>query len=192
LPIRLYGVQPVTVENPETHLFPVIRMPEVLEPEKKFTVKVSEQHGHKMTYTLAIVDEGLLDLTRFKTPDPWSHFYAKEALSVHTWDMYKYVLGAFTGEMAGLLALGGDESSPKNGGAKANRFKPAVMFIGPFTIEPNGTGIHSIQMPNYVGSVRTMVVSGFEGAYGSAEKTTPVKKPLMVLATICYSRSANQ
>jgi len=184
LPIRLYGVQPVTVENPETHLFPVIRMPEVLEPEKKFTVKVSEQHGHKMTYTLAIVDEGLLDLTRFKTPDPWSHFYAKEALSVHTWDMYKYVLGAFTGEMAGLLALGGDESSPKNGGAKANRFKPAVMFIGPFTIEPNGTGIHSIQMPNYVGSVRTMVVSGFEGAYGSAEKTTPVKKPLMVLATM--------
>src|SRR5690606_7794080 len=39
-------------------------------------------------------------------------------------------------------------------------------------------------MPNYVGSVRTMVIAGHNGGYGAAEKTTPVKKPLMVLATM--------
>jgi uncharacterized protein YfaS (alpha-2-macroglobulin family) len=47
-----------------------------------------------MTYTLAIVDEGLLDLTRFTTPDAWSKFYAREALGVKTWDLYDQVMGA--------------------------------------------------------------------------------------------------
>ncbi|MCB0755007.1 MAG: hypothetical protein KDB98_05400, partial [Flavobacteriales bacterium] len=184
LPIRLYGLQPVAVENPASHLDPIITMPKELAPEAPFEVKVKEGAGRKMTYTLAVVDEGLLDLTRFQTPDPWTHFYAKEALSVKTWDMYQYVLGAFSGEMAGLLALGGDEYGKKNGGAKANRFKPVVRFVGPFVVEAGKENVHKLDMPNYVGSVRTMVVAGQGNAYGSTQETTPVKKPLMVLATV--------
>ena len=184
LPIRLYGIQGVTIENKESHLEPVISMSDVLKPEQKFTVKISETKGKKMTYSLAVVDDGLLDLTRFKTPKPWQHFNAKEALSVKTWDMYKYVMGAFTGEMAGLLALGGDEYINKSGSAKANRFKPVVKFLGPFELSAKGKNTHTISMPNYVGSVRTMVIAKNENAYGSAEKTTAVKMPLMVLATL--------
>jgi len=184
LPIRMYGVQGIGVEDPNTHLEPVIKMPDELAPEKEVVINVKEAKGRKMTYTVAVVDEGLLDLTRFKTPDPWSHFYAKEALGVKTWDMYKYVLGAYSGEMAGLLALGGDESANPNDANKVNRFKPVVKFMGPFTVEKGGRNTHKFTMPNYIGSVRTMVVAGYEGAYGSAEKTTPVKKPLMVLATL--------
>jgi len=45
-----------------------------LNPKRIFTVKVSEANKKSMSYTLAIVDDGLLDLTRFKTPDPWSVF----------------------------------------------------------------------------------------------------------------------
>lgn len=184
LPIRLYGVQGVAVENKESHLEPIIFLPEVLKPEQNFSVNVSESKGKKMTYTLAVVDDGLLDLTRFKTPNPWQHFNAKEALSVKTWDMYKYVMGAFSGKMSGLLALGGDEYLNKSGGAKANRFKPVVKFLGPFELSEHGKNTHIINMPNYVGSVRTMLIAKNESAYGSAEITRPVKMPLMVLATL--------
>ena len=184
LPIRLYGIQGVSIENKESHLEPVISMSNVLKPEQNFTVKVSEAKGKKMTYTLAVVDDGLLDLTRFKTPSPWQHFNAKEALSVKTWDMYKYVMGAFTGKMSGLLALGGDEYLNNSAGAKANRFKPVVKFLGPFELSAKGKNTHEIQMPNYVGSVRTMVIAKNGSAYGSSEKTTAVKMPLMVLATL--------
>jgi uncharacterized protein YfaS (alpha-2-macroglobulin family) len=183
-PIRLYGVQSVQVENKNSHLEPVISMPSELKPDKSFKVKISEKNGRKMTYTLAVVDEGLLDLTRYKTPDPWMYFNAKEALSVHTWDMYQYVMGAFSGKMSGLLALGGDEYIKNNQGNKANRFKPVVRFIGPFELKANSSKTHTILMPNYIGSVKTMLVAGNETAYGSAEKATPVKKPLMVLATL--------
>jgi alpha-2-macroglobulin len=184
LPIRLYGVQSIRVEDAMTHLSPVITMPDVLAPEENVTIQVGESKGRKMTYTLALVDEGLLDLTRFTTPDAWHRFYAREALGIKTWDMYKYVLGSFSGEMAGLYAVGGDEELADKGGQKANRFKPVVKFIGPVELGASKTNTHTFKMPNYVGSVRIMVVGGQDGAYGSAEKTTPVKKPLMVLATL--------
>ena len=95
LPIRMYGVVPVFVTNSQTVLQPQIQMPEVLRPETNFNVTVSEKTGKPMTYTLAIVDDGLLDLTNFKTPDPWNDFYSREALGIRTWDMYDNVLGSF-------------------------------------------------------------------------------------------------
>ena len=138
-----------------------------------------------MTYTLAVVDEGLLDLTRFRTPDPWNKFYAREALGVKTWDLYDNVIGAYGSRIERLLAVGGDAEAEggKDNDARANRFIPVVKFLGPFTMN-GGSQEHRFIMPQYIGSVKTMVVAGYEGAYGSAEKATPVRKPLMVLATL--------
>ncbi|HIE16445.1 MAG TPA: hypothetical protein EYP69_05930 [Bacteroidales bacterium] len=136
-----------------------------------------------MTYTIAVVDEGLLDLTHFSTPDPWSSFYAREALGIKTWDMYDYVLGAYGGKITRLFTIGGDGDLISGAVKKANRFKPVVKFMGPFTLKQNEKQAHTFTMPNYIGSVRTMLVAGYNGAYGNAEKTTPVKKPLMILAT---------
>ena len=184
LPMRLYGIESIKVVNNNTILSPVAEMPDEIEPESNFKISVSEDKGRKMTYTIAVVDEGLLDLTAYKTPKPWNYFYAKEALGVKTWDMYKYVINANKGEIAGLLALGGDEEAKEKESSKVNRFKPVVMFLGPFELDENEVNEHLIHMPNYVGSVRTMIIAGQENSYGSCEVTTPVRKPLMVLATL--------
>ncbi|MDR0940737.1 MAG: hypothetical protein LBM68_00765 [Bacteroidales bacterium] len=183
-PLRMYGVQSISVEDPATHITPLITMKNELKPEEQFSVTVKETEGKPMTYTIAIVDEGLLDLTRFSTPNPWSAFYNHEALGVRTWDMYKFVAGAFTGKLAGLLAIGGDAAFDTNGKENTNRFKPVVLFQGPFALKKGETKTHSFTMPNYVGSVRVMVVAGENGAYGNAEKTVPVRQSLMVLPTI--------
>lgn len=70
LPIRMYGVIPIEVEDPETILKPVISMPDEIKPETQSSVTVSEASGKPMTYTITIVDEGLLDITNFQTPNP--------------------------------------------------------------------------------------------------------------------------
>jgi alpha-2-macroglobulin len=185
LPIRLYGILPLMVEDPATRLQPVISMPDVLEPEKPFKVTVSEKNNQEMTFTLAIVDEGLLSLTRFKTPDPWAKFFAREALGVKTWDLYDQVIGAFGGRFEQLFSIGGDDEFIKADDANlANRFVPVVKFLGPFTIKPNEKKELAIELPQYIGSVRTMVVAGNKQAYGFAEKQTPVRKSLMLLATL--------
>ena len=184
LPIRMYGVIPVKVEDPNTHIDPVIAMADELKPSQAFTVEVSERKGGPMTYTLAVVDEGLLDLTRFKTPSPWNNFYQREALGVKTWDVYNDVLGAFGGEIKSMLSIGGDGGLVADATKKPDRFKPVVLYLGPFHLEKGQKQIHELEMPNYVGSVRTMVVAGYKGAYGSTEKTTAVRQPLMVLGTL--------
>ncbi|WP_107038016.1 alpha-2-macroglobulin family protein [Brumimicrobium mesophilum] len=182
-PLRMYGVVPIMVKNPLTILEPVIKMPDELAPETSFTVEVMEKNSRDMTYTIAVVDEGLLDLTRFKTPNPWNHFYAREALGVKTWDLFDHVIGAYGAKVENILTIGGDQNI-NPGDDSPIRFKPMVRFLGPFKLSGGRTAKHKINVPNYIGSVRTMVVAGQDGTYGSTEKTTPVKKPLMVLATL--------
>ncbi|MFW5707173.1 MAG: alpha-2-macroglobulin family protein, partial [Bacteroidota bacterium] len=184
LPLRMYGIAPIVVEDPQTHLHPEISMPEELEPEQKVTITVTEKDGKPMAFTLAMVDDGLLDLTRFSTPDPWQYFYAKEALGVMTWDMYDLVLGASSGRMQRILSIGGGDEVIDQGDQTANRFPPVVRYFGPFEVGRNKSRRIEFTMPNYVGSVRVMAVAARQGAYGSAEKTVKVKKPLMTLATL--------
>lgn len=186
LPMRLYGVIPILVENPETILTPQLAMPEAIKPEEKFTVKVSEKTGKEMTYTIAVVDEGLLDLSRFKTPKIHEAFYTREALGVRTFDMYDYVIGAHSGSVNNIYAIGGGEEVAGVKNRKADRFKPVVQYLGPFILPPGTTKSHKITMPNYIGSVRTMLIAGnnVKSAYGKTDKTTPVRKPLMVLASL--------
>ena len=184
LPIRMYGVIPLMVEDPGSRLQPRINLPAEIRPEQDYTVEISEQGGKAMTYTLAVVDEGLLNLTRYKTPDPWTFFNMKEALGVKTWDNFSDVLGAYGGRLESVLAIGGDGGLINPSDQKANRFKPVISFIGPFELKKGGSNKHTLQMPNYVGSVRAMVIAGKNNAWGSAEATAQVKKPLMVLATL--------
>lgn len=186
LPIRLYGVIPLMVEDPKTILEPELQMASVLRPEQEFEVFVSEKNKKPMTYTIAMVEEGLLDLTRFKTPNAWNTFYAREALGVKTWDIFDDVIGAYSGSVDQVFAIGGDGSAAKGKNKKANRFKPVVRFLGPFELKAGQNKTHKIKLPNYVGAVRTMIIAGNNQteAYGSTDKSVEVKKPLMVLATL--------
>ena len=186
LPIRMYGVIPVMINDAGTELKPELDVPEKIRPNETYTIRVSEKNNKNMTYTLAIVDEGLLDLTHYRTPAPHKYFYAKEALAVKTWDIYDDVMGAFGKRLEKVFAIGGDmeEQETPGGKKKANRFKPVVTFLGPFHLEKGKTNTHTVKMPNYIGSVRCMIVAGENGAYGHASKTVTVKQPLMVLGTL--------
>ena len=190
LPIRMYGVVPVNIEDPNSRLEAQLNMPDVLKPDEFFNIGIKELGGKACVYTLDIVDEGLLDLTRFQTPNPWETFFAREALGVKTWDIFDYVLGAYGAELDRILAIGGDGINQKAKPASVNRFKPAVVHLGPFKLEKGQTANHRVKISNYVGSVRVMAVlsappsEGGPGAYGNAEKTCPVRKPLMILPTL--------
>lgn len=181
-PIRLYGVAGASVIDKRTILHPEIEMPDELHPQQSFTVKVREQDNKPMTYTLALVDEGLLDITSFKTPGPWPAMNQREALGVKTWDMYDDVIGAFGSKFRSILSIGGDEALRKSAG-KEKRFNPVVKFIGPFTLN-GGVKIHKLALPNYVGSVRVMVVAAHDGTYGNTDRTVKVTSPLMLLTTL--------
>ena len=184
LPIRLYGVVPVKIHAADSRLEPVIEAPESVRPNTRCKVIVSEQKGRPMTFTLGIVDEGLLDLTNFKTPSPWDAFFAKEALGMRTWDMYNYVLGAYGGKIEQIFSIGGDDALNKGPKAIVNRFKPVVRFFGPYTLNANEKRTMTVDIPEYIGKVRCMVISGNKHQYGNAQKDIFVRQPVMVLGTL--------
>ncbi len=184
LPIRMYGSIPIFVEDKNTLLNPVLNIASTIRPEQNVAFTVSEQSGKEMTYCVAIVDDGLLDLTRFKTPNPHEAFYAREALGVKSFDMYDYVIGAWGGDLERILTIGGDIEAGTGKQKTANRFKPVVKFIGPFHLSSGQIQKQSFTLPSYIGSVRAMIVAAHNGRYGAAEKTITVKKPLMMLATM--------
>ncbi|MCR5709331.1 MAG: alpha-2-macroglobulin [Bacteroidales bacterium] len=185
-PIRLFGVQRIMVEEPATHLKPVIGIADEIRPESEVSFTVKEESGRPMSYIVALVDEGLLSLTRFKTPDPWSYFYATEALGVRTWDLFDLVIGAYGARMEQLFAIGGDGEgdTPVSPNTRAERFKPVSIVLGPYTVKAKGTEKHTVNMPPYIGRLRAMVIATDGQHMGSAEKPVMVTKPVMVKATL--------
>ena len=178
MPIRLYGVVPVKVENKKLQLQPNIAVPETANTKKAIEVKVTEANKQAMTYTLAIVDEGILGLTNFSTPNPYGYFNSKQALSVRTWDNYASVVDAFSGELGSVYAIGGDGIINQEV-TLDKRFKAYAVTLGPFELKAGETNTHSFEVPQCSGALRFMVVDkGYAKAFGSAEKRMTVVDPI--------------
>ena len=178
MPIRLYGVVPVKVENKKLQLQPNISVPETANTKKALDVKVSEANKQAMTYTLAVVDEGILGLTNFSTPNPYGYFNSKQALSVRTWDNYASIVDAFSGELGSVYAIGGDGIINQEI-TLDNRFKAYAVTLGPFELKAGETNTHSFEVPQCSGALRFMVVAkGNAKAFGSAEKRMTVVDPI--------------
>lgn len=180
LPLRLYGVKSLKIEDTDRQLQPLIKMSDVLRPEEKFTVEVKEERGKEMAYQLFIVDEGLLSLTRFKTPNPYNDLMAKEALSILSWDNYDEIIGSFNGKLEQVFSIGGDQAIDPSSAEALKRFKPVLLKTGPKLLGKGQTAKHEFTISNYTGAVRVMLVANTERSAGMAEKSVKVKQEIMV------------
>ena len=183
-PMRLFGVVPIEVHDPATRLDFAIHMPDLLRPGEPFAVEV-QSAADSAAFTIAVVDEGLLALTDFHTPDPWESFFQKQRLSVRTFDLFAHVIGVAKGDPFKTFAIGGGFAAKQQAQRDPRRRFPSVsMFAGPLHTDAAGHARVQFTMPNYVGAVRTMVVGARGKRFGHAEKTTEVKSDLMVLSTL--------
>jgi len=187
-PLRMYGVIPLMVNDPSTRQELELDVADELPSGKEFNVVVKTKDRTATQVVLAVVDEGLLSLTDFPSPDPWAFFFAKEGLSTKTYDLYSHVMGTRKGDLFRLFSIGGDmaeayrESQLQPGEKK--RFPPVALFHGPVMTNEAGEARISLQMPDYIGAVRIMAVCATGHRYGSAQRSVPVRTPLMVMPTM--------
>ncbi|MBK9107809.1 MAG: hypothetical protein IPM92_05355 [Saprospiraceae bacterium] len=191
LPLRLFGIIPLKIEDKDKKLLPKLVMPELLKPDESFVVEVSEEMAKEFAYQLFIVDEGLLNLTRFKTPKPYDDLMAKEALALMTWDNYDEVIGNLDGEFEKIFSIGGDMGLNSKELNNVKRFKPVILASGPHVLEKGKKNKHTFKLENYTGAVRVMLIANSEKAAGSVEKSVPVKKELMIQLALPRSLSYN-
>lgn len=192
LPIRLYGIIPIMIEDKTTRLFPVIKTTSSFTPNGNCEIKISEKNGRVATFTLAVVDEGLLGLTAFKTPNPWDYFYSKESSQLKSYDIFNYVSGAINGELQTLITVGGSDVNELISSKSAERFKPVVFYFGPYKLEKGETKTLNFTMPEYIGEVRLMAVIASDKAYGIAEEKVKVKSDVMLSPTLPRTLGVNE
>lgn len=184
LPLRMYGVVPITVEDDKKILNPMITMPENSASNSEIDIKISENDGSEMYYTISLVDEGILGMTNYKTPNPYKHFFSKQALNIRTWDNYNYVIDAYTGELNSVYAVGGDLATLNQETVLSERFSAIAFMLGPFKLEKGKSATHTLKIPEYLGSLRAMVVAtDGKGAFGSHQKNITVKDAIMIIPT---------
>jgi uncharacterized protein YfaS (alpha-2-macroglobulin family) len=186
-PIRMYGVIPLNVEKKSTRQGLEITVPDEISPNEDFQVVLQTKDRKPAQFILAVVDEGLLDITAFATPDPWKAFYAKQRLGVVSYDLFSQVIGAHKGDIFKTFSVGGGDEEllrEEPGGKDKKRFPPVVLFHGPAFTDERGKAKVDFTMPNYMGAVRIMAVSASGESYGSKDKTVPVRSDLILLPTL--------
>jgi len=203
MPHRASGVTRLGVDNGDRTIDLAVSLPEEVRPGAPLTITVKARRDGApcdgAAVVLAAVDEGVLALTDFDTPDPREFFYGTRRLGVHEFDIYNQLAPELTQWQAGA------ESPPGggNGGyskrrrrdsagdlarrlnpVDARRVKTAALYNGKVTTAKDGTAEVSFVVPDYIGELRVMACAASGEHFGSLEKTIAVKSPLIVKASL--------
>lgn len=176
-----HGFKSVKVENPDSKLTLNIESVDKSESKTQQNIKIKTNRLESdIEVTLAIVDEGILQIKGYKTPDIHSFFYQKRALTVDAYDLYPQIFPEIS---IGNQATGGDADGL--GGARANpmtnkRVKLMSVWSGILKTNAQGEVNYTLNIPQFSGSLRVMAVAYKNGRFGSAEKNIIVADPIVI------------
>ncbi|MFT7582685.1 MAG: hypothetical protein ACI9MR_004368, partial [Myxococcota bacterium] len=148
------------------------------------TVRVTDMAGRPVSgqVTFMAVDEGVLSLTGYRTPNPVTAFFAKQSIAFTTADarrrMWRSMDPADEG-MKGDWGGGGDESGEATNYRSA--FATTAAFLPQVPVGKNGVAEVTFDLPDNLGAFRLMAVAAASDTrFGSAESRIEVNKPLLV------------
>lgn len=189
--LRLYGSLPLKIKDSSNDIGYKIQAPEQIRPNEDFEVKITSDSKKQSNFTLAIVDEGLLSISGYKSPNALNYFYAKSAMQLSTYDTYDLIINKTFGRVHNVLKAGGDYSGEeidfsavRKDEQKATRFKPVVLYSAPSSTDSSGNATLKFKMPSYIGNVRVMLVGVNDTALGSADSNIKVSAPAVILPTL--------
>ena len=188
---RAFGAIPINVDRTANKIGVEITAPEEIRPLTPLEVEVKTEPG--AVVTIAAVDEGILQLIDQKTPDPFTFFYRKLALEVNSYDTFSLLLPDVT---IGLSPPGGGFGARKEmqflSTQGIRRVKPVAYWSGVLTADADGKAVFKFDLPQFQGAVRIMAVAVRGEEFGSSEKFTRVKSPIVMLPTAPRFFSLNE
>jgi alpha-2-macroglobulin len=142
--------------------------PDKVTPRQRIEVpvRVANVEGPEAFVTLAAVDEGILQLTKYRTPNPADFYFGKRRLGLDMRDDYGRLLDARFDEL-GRIRSGGDAGDI--GGLDVVPTKIVSLFSGPVKLDDKGEARIAFDMPDFIGQVRLMAVAYDRSKVGSAE-----------------------
>ena len=182
-PKRAVGVLHLPLDRTARKLAVTLDAPEKMRPKQALTVKVQAKNADgsipaQAHVLLSAVDVGVLNITEYPTPDPYASLFGRKAYGADQLDIYGQLIEAGQGRLASL-AFGGDAALAKGGKRPATSVNIVALQSAPVTLNAQGEGEVSVQIPDFNGELRVMAQAWTDDRYGMAEAKTVVAAPLV-------------
>ncbi|MGE5599116.1 MAG: alpha-2-macroglobulin family protein, partial [Bacteroidota bacterium] len=186
-PTRAFGAAPLAVDCSGHKLAIGLDAPAEIRPRGTLEVEVTAK-GKEATYlTLAAVDEGILQLTEFATPDPWAYFYGKRSLGIETHDLYGMLLPEVDAVKSAQSPAGDEDLEGVRrrnlNPVAVRRVKPVSLWSGLVKLDGNGRARVKLDVPQFNGTLRLMAVASSGTDFGAASRKVLVRDPIAMTST---------
>ncbi len=172
-----HGYAPIFVENPTDKFELDLEHVDKSRSRTKQTIKVKSTPNSLLT--LAVVDEGILQISGFKTPDAYEYFFAKRALQVTSYDIYPYLYPEVN-FASGLPGGGGMDMAKRVNPLTNNRVKLVRYWSGILETDSKGEVEYTIDIPQFSGKLRVMALAYKDHTFSSAESSITIADPLVL------------
>jgi hypothetical protein len=185
-PARALGLAHAAVDPGARRLEAAFEVPAEAEPRAPLPVALKVNGvapGETAHVTIAAVDVGILNLTRFEPPDPAGHYFGQRELGVAMRDVYGRLIDGMTGAM-GRVRSGGDAAGGLDMSAPPPTEELVAYFSGPLTVGADGYARTSFDLPSFNGTLRLMAIAWSPTGVGQAEAEVLVRDPVVVTASV--------
>jgi uncharacterized protein YfaS (alpha-2-macroglobulin family) len=181
-PVRAIGLVWLGLDVSNRTLAVEIGSPDKTTPRHKIEVPIKVAQASGETFlTLAAVDEGILQLTKFASPDPAKHYLGKRRLTVGIRDDYGRLLDG-TADVVGQIRTGGDSAAGR--GLEVVPTRTVALFSGIVKVDAQGRAIVPLDIPDFTGELRLMAVAFDKNRVGQASKPLTVRDALVSDVTL--------
>lgn len=183
-PARAIGLVWAAVDPAPRTLKVSFDIPTEVKPRQTIQVPIKvEGASNKAFVTLAAVDEGILMLTDYASPNPAKYYYGKRRMAVELRDSYGKLIDP-SAEARGTLRTGGDAASRHAPGLQDKHIKPLSVFSGIVALDAQGMARIPVDLPEFNGRIRLMAVAYDKDKVGQAEAPLLVRAPLVLQASL--------
>lgn len=180
-PARAVGISHLTIKQPHMSADVQVIAPEKVEPNQTINVEVQTNLPKGSRVILAAVDEGILQLTQFKSPDPQAFFLAKRRLGLSIMDLYGHLIQHQDGESLRVHFGGDADSAGGSDVAPLQTFvKPVALVSDLAPVDEQGNVTIALDLPQYNGRLRLMAVAFNAQRMGAASNDMVVRDPVVV------------
>ncbi len=177
-----HGYQNISIKDIDRKMDVSIDAPKEARSKRTHTVRVKAAANSQVT--LAAVDNGILAVTNFITPDPFEYFFSQRALQVKGYNMYPLLFPEISRRIS---SSGGDASAlldQRQNPMADSRLKLMSFWSGLAKTNGRGVAEFKVEIPEFNGEVRWMAVAVKGDKFGGASNVTTVADPLVISSAI--------
>jgi uncharacterized protein YfaS (alpha-2-macroglobulin family) len=155
----------------------------VIRPETTLqtVLKISgAMKGQKTYVTLAAVDVGVLNITNYKSPNPFKWFFEPRRYGVDQHDIYNKIIALVEGGVT-KARFGGDANEDQHAGGERpdSKLKIVSLFSGLVETDAQGLATINLAIPDFNGRLRLMAVAFNDQQLGASETEVTISAPII-------------